>query len=146
MIAPASSSLQQRGAALIAALFLVVVLAALGAFAVNIGMGQQQTSDLQLLQYRTLAAANAGLEFWATQAANNPGLAAVTGCGAVPTLTPPGMNGFTVNISCTSIASGAQHVYEVTATATTGTYGSPDFVRRTVRRRMTDIAAPGTWQ
>jgi len=145
MIAQASSSLRQRGAALIAALFLVVVLAALGAFAVNIGMGQQQTSDLQLLQYRTLAAANAGLEFWATQAANNPGLAAVTGCSAVLPMTPPGMSGFTVNVSCTPIVSGTQHVYEVTSTATTGNYGSPDFVRRTVTRRMTDIAAPGTW-
>lgn len=134
---------KQRGSALIAALFLIVVLAALGVFAARIGADQQQTANLQLLQYRALAAANTGLEFWANRAFNNPAIP----CAATNLNLNgfSGLNGFIVTVTCVRIVSAAQAVYEVTAVASSGAYGSLDFVRRTLTRRMTNISPPGTW-
>jgi len=135
---------RQRGSALIAALFLIVVLAALGAVAVKIGADQQHTASLQLMQARALSAANAGLEYWAYRAFNNPNVA----CPAAPVVLSniPRMDEFTVRVSCPipRIASGGEGIYEVTAVATRGVYGTPDFVSRQLSRRMTNIG-PGTW-
>ena len=140
-----ASSSRERGSALIAALFLVVVLGALGAFAVKMGADQQHTASLQLMQNRALAAANAGLEYWAFRASPNPAIACPPPAAPVVLVNIPSMNGFSVAVSCDRIASGNEVVFEVTADATTGVYGSPDFVRRLLFRRMTNIA-PGTWQ
>jgi MSHA biogenesis protein MshP len=136
----------ESGSALIAALFLIVVLASLGAFAVRLGTDQRQNTNVQLLQYRALAAANSGIEFWARRV--NVTNAAVS-CTAPlpPSLTftgVPALDGFTVTLRCNRIASGGQAVYEVTATAISGNFGNPDFVSRRVSRRITNIG-PGTW-
>ena len=52
---------EQRGFALIGALFVLVVLAALGAFAVRMNMMQQHDADLELQQLRADAAVNSGV-------------------------------------------------------------------------------------
>ena len=51
----------QAGFALIAALFLLVVLAALGVFAVRMNMTQRHASDLELQELRAQAAVSAAL-------------------------------------------------------------------------------------
>ena len=136
----------QRGSALIAALFLIVVLAALGAFAVRIGSDQLQTANLQLLQYRALAAANSGLEFWAYRASTNPGTLCIPPPAPLNFANIRGLDGFIVTVRCTRIVvNGADVVYEVTADASSGVYGSPDFVRRRLTRRMSTMPAPGVW-
>ena len=58
---------EQRGFALIGALFLLVVLAALGAFAVRINMTQRHAADLDLQELRAEAALNAGVEYAAAR-------------------------------------------------------------------------------
>jgi MSHA biogenesis protein MshP len=58
---------KQRGFALVAALFVLVVLAALGAFAVRMNMTQQYDADLDLQHVRAEAALNAGIEFAPTR-------------------------------------------------------------------------------
>lgn len=133
-----------RGFSIIAALFLIVVLAVLGAFAVRIGAGQQQTVNLQLLSTRALAAANSGIDWGAYRAmAPAPN---VKSCGATTlNFTEAALNGFTVNVVCVSTphmecpAATPNCVYRIDSTATLGTYGSPDFVSRHVYATFTDI-------
>jgi MSHA biogenesis protein MshP len=137
--------LAQQGAAMIAALFLIVVLAALGAFAVRIGVDQQQTANLQLMQYRARSAANAGLESWAYQTFT--ALPAPTPCPAAAAA-PFVVGDFNVAVRCTRIdVDGSDYVYDVTADATIRTvaFGSPDFVRRSQSRRFSTFPAPGSW-
>jgi MSHA biogenesis protein MshP len=120
-----------RGFSLVAALFLIVVVAALGAFAVRIGASQQQTVNLGLLTARALAAANSGVEFGAYQALDAGSCVNVT-----LNLAEAGLNGFTVAVTCSASAhaesGGTVNVYRIDATATMGTYGMPDFVSRHV--------------
>lgn len=140
------SSTTARGFALVAALFLLVVASALGLFAMRLGAHQEQTASLQLGERRALAAAHAGLEYWSNRAFGNPSLP----CGAPVSLNlqayapNAGFDGYQVTVSCVRIASGPQAVYEVTADAWSGTFGNPDFVRRSLTRRIGNIGA-GTW-
>jgi MSHA biogenesis protein MshP len=125
------------GFSLIAALFLIVVVAALGAFAVRIGSGQQQTVNLALLSARALSAANSGIEFGANRAL------AGSCAGATLNLTEAGLNGFTVTVTCT-VATHAENniavsVYRIGATAVAGTYGMPDYVSRYVYATFTSV-------
>jgi MSHA biogenesis protein MshP len=121
-----------RGFTLVAALFLIVVVAALGAFAVRISAGQQQTVNLALLTARALAAANSGIEYGAYQALKPSGVCV----SATLNLTEGGLNGFTVSVTCSSTAhtesGGAISIYRIDATASAGTYGQPDYVSRHV--------------
>ena len=57
----------QHGFALIGAIFLLVVLAALGAFAVRVNMKQQHSTDLELQGLRAQAALNSGVEYAAAR-------------------------------------------------------------------------------
>lgn len=129
---------RQRGMSLVAALFLLVVVAALGAFAVRIGAGQQHTVNLSLLSTRALSAANAGVEWGARRALME------SSCAASQTLSlnEGALNGFTVRVECAPSAhadgGSTTTVYSITALAQSGTYGSPDYVRREVRARFTD--------
>ncbi len=58
----------QRGFALVAAIFLIVVLASLGVFIVRISGVQQHTVNIALLGARAFEAAVAGMEWGAFQA------------------------------------------------------------------------------
>jgi MSHA biogenesis protein MshP len=128
---------RQRGFSLIAVIFMIVVLAALGAFAVSVGVSQQQTGTLALLEARTAAAAQAGIEYGAyvvTTAASN--------CVASQTLPLTGgaLNGFVVTVQCAQPPAdhGNGHSsFLLTSTATTGTYGTPEFVSRTASLTVT---------
>jgi len=130
----------QSGMALIAALFLMVVVAALGTFAVRIGAGQQQTVNLALLGSRALAAANSGIE-WAAYQAFTAGVACPSG---TINLTQGALNGFTVNVTCsvTAHADGGAtvNIYVLESFASKGTYGTPDYVSRRVRARFTNAS------
>lgn len=128
----------QSGIALVAALFLIVVVASLGAFAVRIGAGQQQTVNLALLGGRALAAANSGVEWAANQAL---GAAPVCANGTL-TLTEGALNGFTVTVTCSATAHSEGttmvNIYTIDSFAQAGVYGTPDYVSRRVRARLTD--------
>lgn len=62
----------QRGASLIVAVFLLVVLAGLGAFAVRLTLMQQQTVNSALLASQAFHAAKSGIS-WAAHRALNGG-------------------------------------------------------------------------
>lgn len=125
----------QKGMSLVAALFLIVVVAMLGAIAVRIGSGQQQTVNLALLGSRALAAANAGIEVAAARTAVTPGNG-----GENFTFASGPLNGFTVAVTWTRTVhtegSGTTSLYTVTSDAQLGTYGTPEFVSRRVIARI----------
>jgi MSHA biogenesis protein MshP len=120
-----------QGFSLIVTLFVILVLAALGLFAVRIAETQQQSVDFGLLEARAQAAAASGIQYGANRA-----LKAAT-CAATKTLnlTAKGLTGFSVTITCTATnhtVSGTNYQsYALVATAQRGTYGNPDFVQAT---------------
>lgn len=128
------------GFALVPALFLVVVLGALGLVAIRVGTGQQQAVTMGLMQARALAAANAGIEWGAYTALNG-------GCASSTTLnlTEGALNGFAVVVACTptTFTNGAatNYSYVLKATATSGTYGQPAYVRRVVSGTFTNATS-----
>jgi len=95
---------RQRGFSLPTAIFLLVILAMLGAFVVSVTGFQQKSSQLDLQGARALQAARAGVEWGAYQVlrgANVP--PGVPGCFAATSLTFAGtsMSGFTTTVTCT---------------------------------------------
>jgi len=142
---PGERAAAEAGFSLVAAIFLMVVLAALGAFAVQVAMTQYQSATSELLMARAQAAAQAGIEYGANVALQR----AVPSCLPTNTLnltrTAGALAGFVVNVTCTStthqIYTGATPtnytVYTLAATASEGTYGSQDYVTRTVTRNVT---------
>ncbi len=130
----------QRGVALVVALFVIVVLAGLGLFAMRIGNGQQQSVNLDLLGARAEAAASAGIEYGANQALRH------ANCAAAPpplALNQGALTGFSVQVGCTAstyVVNGVSYqVYAVTATATRGVYGTPSYVSRQTSRSVNNL-------
>jgi MSHA biogenesis protein MshP len=140
----ARSTCRQRGVALIVALFVIIVLAGLGLFAMRVGNGQQQSVTLDLLGARADAAAAAGIEFGANQALRHANCAV-----APPPLALQGaLNGFSVQVSCTAnsysvnpTGTGAMlyQAYAITATATLGVYGTPEYVSRQASKTVNNL-------
>ncbi len=128
---------RQAGFSLVPALFLLVVLAALGLVAVRLAAVQQQTVVLAMQSGRAYAAARTGIQWSAYQALNNASCAA-----ASINLTEGGLAGFTVETDCssTSHAEGPNtvNVYVIDAFAWSGSYGNPDYVSRRMRSTVTD--------
>jgi MSHA biogenesis protein MshP len=131
----------QQGVSLVSALFLIVVIAALGAFAVRISAGQQHTVNLSLLSSQALAAANAGVEWAARRALEEGGCAAAT--TQTLTLTEGALADFTVAVTCTPTThadgGGSTTIYSITAFAQRGVYGAPDYVSRQIRARFSSV-------
>ncbi len=127
----------QRGFALVAALFLLVVLALLGVVAVRVAGVQQQTVNLALMAARAYHAAQSGVEWAAYQALVNGSCTSAT-LG----LTEGGVAGFSVDVACTSTTHGegasVTTVYALEAFAHAGVYGAPDYVSRRLRATVTD--------
>jgi MSHA biogenesis protein MshP len=121
---------RECGFALIGALFLLVVLAALGAFAVRISMTQRHAGTLELQELRAQAALQAGIEYAAARL--TPGSL----CNRVQNI--PGLPGnFTVTFTnCVRQGYNGNTVFVYTfqeIAATSGVYGTPEYVRRSVR-------------
>lgn len=128
---------RQSGISLVPALFLLIVLAALGVVAVRLSAVQSQTVVLAMQSARAFSAARAGIDWSAYQALVNGS------CGtATLTLAEAGLNGFSVDTTCsvTTHSEGPQtvSVYTIAAFARSGVYGTPDYVSRRIRSTITD--------
>ena len=127
----------QFGFSLVPALFLLVVLAAIGIVAVRLTGVQQQTVVLAMQSSRAYAAARSGIDWSAYQALINGSCAGVT-----LTLTEVGLAGFSVDTSCNSTTHtegpNTVRVYAIDAFAWSGSYGTPDYVSRRIRSTVTD--------
>lgn len=128
-----------KGFSLVSAIFLVVVIAALGVFAVTLSTTQQQSSALDVLGARAYQAARAGVEWGAYQVISNPAaINCTTGGASNPVAMPAAPSTlavFTVDVSCWGYApaSEAAHtvsMYRLISTATQGTVATPGYVER----------------
>lgn len=128
-----------RGFSLVPALFLLIVLAGLGAVAVRITGVGAQTVVLGMQTARAYAAARSGIE-WASYRALVSGTCAP---GSLA-LTEAGAAGFTVDTSCSSTThtegSSSVRIYVIEAFAHAGAYGTPDYVSRRLRATITDAS------
>lgn len=128
-----------RGFSLIPALFMLIVLSALAAVAVRLSVVQHQTVVLAMQSARAFAAARTGIDWAAYGALVN------SSCSSNSvTLTEGGLNGFTVDVSCSSSThtegSSTNTVYQIDAFAHAGSYGTPDYVSRRIRATVTDAS------
>ena len=127
----------QRGFALIAAIFLIVVLASLGVFMVRVSGVQNQTVNIALLGARAFEAAVAGMEWGAFQALDSGACTSTT-----LNLTEGGLTGFDVDVTCSSSAhteSGNTYtLFLIDVEARNGVYGTPDYVSRRMQARVTN--------
>lgn len=136
---------RQSGFSIVAGLFLIIIIAGLGIFMVNMYLSQQTNSNQDVLGARAYQAAKAGIE-WGTYQIMSPenGTAVVApyACaGAMGTPTFSGtLQNFTVNVSCTvnSTTEGANtiRVYQITSNASFGTAPSPDYIERQMTARV----------
>jgi MSHA biogenesis protein MshP len=125
---------QQHGFAAIAAIFLVVVLAALGGFMLTFSNTQQLNSAQDMQGTRAYWAARGGLEWAFAQIKANP--------SACPSSPPTSINtgaDFSLSISCTQVGpyvegdpASPRYIFYVSAVASSGTAGSLGYVERSV--------------
>jgi MSHA biogenesis protein MshP len=147
---PSSRRRNERGFALVAAIFIVVVLALLGIMMVTIGGMQRATATTAVRGTQAYYAARSGVE-WAIYGAINNTAAT---CGAAPstlttntfTLAVNGLNGYTVSVVCSYTEhrerSNTNKVFLITSTATSGNFGDVDYVSRVLQSTVTDAPAP----
>lgn len=138
---------RQSGFAIVAAVFLLVVLTSLGAFMVNIATVQHTTAMTDLQGERAYQAAHAGIEWGLYQvknpeninpAAPGPYTSSQYACGGTPAAIamPAGttLSGFAVTVSCAytdqTDAGDLIRVYQLISTARAGTPGGIDYVER----------------
>jgi len=126
-----------KGFLLPAAIFILVILAGLGAYALNITSVQQSTSAQDVQGARAYQAARAGVE-WAAYQVLAPGTTALASCPTSPTTIA--IDNFSVTISCTRSADyfeqGTDHtiaLYDVTSTASFGIAGTLNYIERQVQ-------------
>ena len=123
-------SSRTQGFILVTVLFLIAVVAVMAVVMSTTSSVQNLTTVYSLQQARAFFAARSGLEYGIDRAVN----AGVCTNGAVAL---PGIS-FTVTVSCSSVpgineGGSITTVYQLSATATTGTFGGPGYVTRTVR-------------
>ena len=128
----------QYGFLLVTAIFLLVILAALGAFILTITGTQQTSSALDVQGSRAYQAARAGIEWGSYQVLINSTCSAgptnVTGMGGT-------LSGFTAAVTCsstaTSEAGATVTLYQITSTGAKGTVGTLDRVERQLQVTLT---------
>ena len=132
----------ERGFSMISAIFLMVVIAALGTFAVTLSTTQHQSALLDIMGSRAYQAARAGIE-WGTyqvvpgSAANFASTCRTNGSSSSAVSPLAGtLANFTVTVNCvaTSHTEGASTVwgYQLAASAAQGTPNTFNYVERNI--------------
>ncbi len=129
----------QRGFSIVSAIFLLVVLAFLGAAMTSFSTTQSQSSAMDVMGSRAYQAARAGVEWAAFNVVQSPvnSPAPWAGCVAGASVAVAGyltsFSPVTVNCAASSSVEGAATIwiYDVSAVAQTGgAAGAPDYVQR----------------
>ncbi len=120
----------ENGFAIVSAIFLLVVLAALGGFMLTFSNAQHMSATQDLQGARALQAARAGIDWGAYQIlqGGNPG------CTGAPVLGGT-LAGFNLNVSCAAFGPYTEgtntfSLYQITSTASMGTLGSTTYIER----------------
>lgn len=122
--------LRRNGFALVSAIFLLVVLTLLAGFFVTVSNTQHTSAARDLVGSRAYYAARTGIEWGSYQAM-------LSGCSGGTSALPSAVaaTGFSVQVTCTPSGpydEGGNQImlYQITATATTGTLGLQDYAER----------------
>jgi MSHA biogenesis protein MshP len=132
------TSLRQRqsGFSLVSALFLLVVLAGLGAYAVRLNTLQQQTVTAGMRAAQAFQAARTGVAWGAYRSLDSGACVAGT-----LNLTEGATAGFRVSVQCTlhthTEGTATINVFVFDVRAEAGVYGGPDYVSRRVQTKVT---------
>jgi MSHA biogenesis protein MshP len=130
---------QQNGFGIVAAIFILVVLATLAVYIVNISGSVHSATSMTQLSTRAYYAARSGVEYGVYNATHPSG----AGCSASSnfTLTNGGIP-FQVAVSCsaTAVVEGANSysIYDIQSTSKYGASTDFDYVTRTVSISVTD--------
>ena len=121
----------QDGFSLITAIFLLVVVAALVGYMTNIRVVQQTTLLYGVQGARATQAARSGVEWGIYQSIVNGS------CVGSTNFTDPVFSGFNIEVQCgqTTHIEGITPIdtFQLTAIASTGSYGSLDYVQRRIQ-------------
>lgn len=121
----------QKGFSLITAIFLLVVVAALVAYVTNIRVVQQTTLVYGVQGARAIQAARSGIEWGIFQAIVNGS------CVGSTSFNDTAFAGFNIEVQCgqTTHIEGITPIdtFQLTAIASTGSYGSLDYVQRQIQ-------------
>lgn len=128
----------QQGFAAVAAIFLVVILAALGSYMVSFSNAQHLTAAQDVQGSRAYWAARAGVE-WGIGSVVGSGTPAV--CPVSPTTLGTTFDGgFSVTVTCTRAdyaeAGATRYMFSITSVASVGSPGSPGFSERSISATM----------
>ena len=131
----------QRGFSIVSAIFLLVVMASLGAFMLTFSTVQHTRATQDMEGTRAYQAARTGIEWGLYQVLQVPPPPAAAPVCPGPTTLPPlggALAGFTVTVDCIlsdHVEAGVTvRVYQFTSTAINGaTTGSPHYVERQLR-------------
>ncbi len=137
---------RQRGFSLVSAIFLLVVIAALGVFAVTLSTTQHQTQTMEVMGARGYQAALAGVEWAAFNVSQQPVSAAApwAGCAPAQSVTVAGnlaaFSPVTVNCVASSAVESTTTIwlYDVSAVAVTG--GAPGDANYVEQRAIAKLA------
>lgn len=141
---------QQRGFALVTAIFIVVILAMLGIMMVTIGGMERSTATTAMRGTQAYFAARTGLE-WGIFGALNNRAATCGNAASTPTtntfnLAVPGLNDYAISVVCEYTdhreTSDSYHVFVITSTATSRNFGDMDRISRILRVSVTDAQPP----
>ena len=130
---------REDGFSLVLAIFIVVVLAALGVYMVTLSGVQAFTPAFAIQGAQAYQAADSGIEWGIYEAITPPGTCATFPPPAGKVLT---LGDFKVTVTCSatpfSEGGSAFNFYKITALAQTGTYGQPDYISRQVDTKVTN--------
>lgn len=127
----------ERGFALISAIFLLLMLAALGAFMVTMSGVQQASISQSIISSRVYYGARSGLE-WAVHLATAPAVGSGVCAASTNFVSPPaGLDGISIRVECNVVrycsnqsCTKETSMFQITSTASYGSPGSWNYAER----------------
>jgi MSHA biogenesis protein MshP len=130
---------RQRGMSLVAAIFVIVVVALLASYAVTAGTSKLGATNQALMADRAAAAAHAGAE-WGAYRARVAG-SCVAPPGVTFNIAQGALRGFRVTVTCTSTLHAPPanwYVRDITAFAQYGNFGAADYAAHSAQARVSN--------
>jgi len=138
---------RQGGFSLVTAIFILVILAGLGASMVTFSTAQHGTVAMDIQSARAYQAARAGIEWGAYEALKVPGFSCPVPTSYTMTFAGTQLAGFTTVVTCNSTThtEGANTVVVsiLNSSAVYGVVNTPDYVMRQLSARIALCTEPG---
>ena len=119
---------RNHGFALMASIFILVILSLLGIFLVRIFMVGSASTLFSIQGTRAYFAAKSAFDWGVYQAVVNSNCPAST----TISMTQSGLSGFSAVVQCSSLVTSEGTLYTITAVSQKGTFGTLDYVSRSI--------------